>query len=460
MTTLLPLVAGAMPSEGERITSKGLRENRGPLVAKMQKLVEGAVAESREMTGEEQEEFDRLDDAQKRFERMADNQAKIEQCSVTATATAMPGEIDPEGPATGLQPSRSEVEIDSPDLLSSWFRSSVGCATPEDHHVLAGCPDIQRGEIQIRFGRKGKCPQTVRDACGVEYRDLTVGSNGAGGYLSSPGEILGSLEIGLSGPLNSVRNASEIISTSHGNNLLLPMSSDVSTIATLVAEAGAVTEQDVAFTQLELGSYKYASLVQVSLELLRDSATNIPDMLGQMFSERLARAQNQSLTSGTGSSQPKGCVTAAADSGVTSASNTALTFSEVLSLEHSVNHAYRESAKAAFMGNDTTLRIMKSIVDSQGRPIWMPSLQDGTPDKFDGFRYVVNPDMSSGASAKALLFGDFSKFIVREVNTVDIRTLVERSMVNGLVDYLCFMSWDSDLLDTGTNPLKYLTLAS
>ena len=44
MTTLLPLIAGAMPSEGERITSKGLRENRGPLVAKMQKLVEGAVA--------------------------------------------------------------------------------------------------------------------------------------------------------------------------------------------------------------------------------------------------------------------------------------------------------------------------------------------------------------------------------------------------------------------------------
>ena len=86
MTTLLPLVAGAMPSEGERITSKGLRENRGPLVAKMQKLVEGAVAENREMTGEEQEEFDRLEEAQKVYERMAGNQAKIEQASAEICA--------------------------------------------------------------------------------------------------------------------------------------------------------------------------------------------------------------------------------------------------------------------------------------------------------------------------------------------------------------------------------------
>jgi HK97 family phage major capsid protein len=61
-----------------------------------------------------------------------------------------------------------------------------------------------------------------------------------------------------------------------------------------------------------------------------------------------------------------------------------------------------------------------------------------------------------GASAKSVLFGDLSKYIVRTVKDMRVLRLVERYADYYQVGFQLFVRADGDLLNAGTNPVKHL----
>jgi hypothetical protein len=69
---------------------------------------------------------------------------------------------------------------------------------------------------------------------------------------------------------------------------------------------------------------------------------------------------------------------------------------------------------------------------------------------------VINQSMTTPGPAKSMLFGDFSKYIIRDVREVELRRLDERFAVLGQVAFLAFARADGDLLDAGTHPVKYM----
>ena len=116
------------------------------------------------------------------------------------------------------------------------------------------------------------------------------------------------------------------------------------------------------------------------------------------------------------------------------------------------------------MLNEKMLKILKKIKipqfsgDTNGQPLWRPGLSAGVPDTIDGDPYTINQEMPSGSGQKAIIYGDLSKYIIRDVRDITLVRLDERYAELGVVAFLAFSRHDGDLLDAGTNPVKYLTM--
>lgn len=261
-----------------------------------------------------------------------------------------------------------------------------------------------------------------------------------------------------------------VMETATGQALPFPTSNDTNQVATLIAESTQVSEQDATASQITFTSYKYTTgVVRCSLELLQDSAFDLEAWLAERFGERWGRAIEKDATTGAGVSGPTGMVTAILSSGVspviatgdsesTGGSQTgtnSVGYSDLVNLEHSVDPTYRRGAK--YMFHDLTLAAIKKILDKYGRPLWTPGIAVGEPSTINGYPYVINQSMDQiGASKNTIIFGDFSKFIIRKVKDLAVMRLTERYADFGQVGYLGFARWDSNLIDAGTHPLNIL----
>jgi HK97 family phage major capsid protein len=59
------------------------------------------------------------------------------------------------------------------------------------------------------------------------------------------------------------------------------------------------------------------------------------------------------------------------------------------------------------------------------------------------------------ANAKSILFGDFSNYVIRDALDVQIIRLNERFPDNLEVGFIAFQRTDGNLVNAGTNPIKY-----
>jgi HK97 family phage major capsid protein len=247
-----------------------------------------------------------------------------------------------------------------------------------------------------------------------------------------------------------------VLRTEGGGPMPIPTVNDTTNVGSLIGEGVTVGTQDLALGQLVLDAWKYTSKsVLVSVELMQDNSINLPALLGRLLGERIGRIQNTHFTTGTGTGQPNGVVTAATFAQATTGNTTAITLTNLMTLYHSVDPSYRDGPGTKWMMNDNSLLKVKLMLDSQGKPIWLPGLVDRAPDTIMGSPYVINQDMASMTiSAKSILFGDFSKYWIRDVRDVTLLRLDERFAEFLQVAFLAFARTDGDLLDAGTKPIR------
>lgn len=287
-----------------------------------------------------------------------------------------------------------------------------------------------------------------------EMRAQAVGTDASGGYLVPEG-FSNALEESMLA-FGGMREAATVFATASGNDLPWPTVNDTAQKGAILAENTAVAEQDFTFASVIFGAYKYSSkLVKVSVELLQDSAFDLNAYLAAALGTRIARITNEHFTTGTGTAQPNGVVTAAGlgKAGATGQTTT-VTYDDLVDLQHSVDPAYRGGA--IWMTADSSIKVIKKLKDADNRPLWAPGVAVREPDTILGARYVINQDVPAmAASAKSILFGDFSKYMIRDVLGVQVLRLNERYADAHQVGFLAFSRHDGDLLDAGTDPIKY-----
>jgi HK97 family phage major capsid protein len=251
-----------------------------------------------------------------------------------------------------------------------------------------------------------------------------------------------------------------VLTTASGNNLDFPKVDDTAVAVAQHTEAAAMTDDggvDATFTKLTLGAFAYdTEWVQISMELLQDSAIDIETFIGELLGERLARRVNSELTVGDGTGDPLGIVAASA-AGKTAAGTTDFTADEIIDLLHSVDPAYRASPKVRFMFNDNTLAKIRKLKQGDGQYLWtMGDIREGVPGRLLGVPYSVNQAMVNAATGtKPIVFGDFSKYYVRKVGSPVIGVRREYYWPN--IGLAGIVRLDGDLIQTGA--VKHLVMA-
>ncbi|MFT6496261.1 MAG: HK97 family phage major capsid protein [Cycloclasticus pugetii] len=293
---------------------------------------------------------------------------------------------------------------------------------------------------------------------GVIRNTLSTSTGSEGGY-SVQSEVAQTLVEALKA-YGGVREVATVIQTEMGNPLSFPTTDGTAEVGELIGENTTATDQDPTFGTVPVDAYKFSSkVVAVPFELLQDSQIDIESFVNSRLIDRLGRVTNQYLTTGTGTSQPGGIVTGASSGKVgTTGQTTSIIYDDLVDLVHSVDPAYRRQGGTGFMMNDASLKVIRKIKDSQGRPIFLPGydgLSGPMADTILGESVTINQDVAvMAASAKSILFGDFSKYIVRDVMQASLFRFTDSAYAKlGQVGFLMWMRAGGNLTDSSA--VKY-----
>lgn len=281
----------------------------------------------------------------------------------------------------------------------------------------------------------------------VDERAQAAGVDAAGGYTVPEG--FRNTMVEAMKAFGGLLGVAEVITTSTGNSLPWPTNDDTSNEGELLDENTAAAEGDLVFGQAKLGAYTFSSkLVRISLQLLQDSAFNLNAWLPTKLGERIGRASAGYFAIGTGTDQPKGITTGLTRT-VTSATVGKIGYDDLVDLEHTVDPAYRNSGRCRYVLNDSAIREIRKLKDSQNRPLWVPAMAGGIPSTINGQPYTVDNKIPAvGLGAKPIVFGDIkAALVIRQVLGVQTLRLAERYAEFLQVGFLGFARLDSTVQD-------------
>lgn len=390
----------------------------------------------------------KLDDAQK----VAQRTAEVEASLVAPIGDQRIGREDFDGRIRNAAATITEEQRALGQ--QSWFMVQAGFDPTQRHLDAARLCGINPRSREL----------TIRLRDNREYRAGMSTTDNVGGYTIPEG-FVNNFELALLA-YGGIRQAADVIRTATGNNLPWPTGNDTSNEGELLTEEttiGATVNPSVGVKTFY--AYKMSSkLIQISPELLQDSAFDMASQIGTWLGERIGRIESSYYTTGTGSSQPTGILAASGGATVATlstgvaytASATAITWDELTDLIYSVDASYRPGS--AYMMHDNIIRYLRKLMDGEGHYYWQPSITAGINDQILGYPVITNLSMSSTITAgdKTVVFGQLKKFKIRDVAEVRLRRLDERYADTDQIGFVAFHRTDSGLLDAGTHPVKYL----
>jgi HK97 family phage major capsid protein len=365
-------------------------------------LLDSAAAEKRDLSAEENQTYDRI---------MADLDSRSQ---VIETMNA-----------------QAERENRAAEAMKG-FEAQVKPA-------VASVPEINEAEL-IRSLARGE----IRSHS-FEKRDVTKGSTGAPVPTSFYDQV-----IMLARHVGPMLETSTILNTAGGENLQIPSLSAYS-VGTVSSEAAAIGESDPTFNAFKtLGAYKYSFLTQISREMVEDAGVDILGFLATQTGNALGYAVNGALTTGTGTTQPTGIVTAAG-SGITgsTAVSGAFTADNLIDLVYSVDTAGRTLPGTGWQLNAQGISAVRKLKDSAGQYLFSPSLTADARDLLLGYPIFENPAMASPAtSAKSVIFGHLPSYFARTVGGLRLDRSDDYAFQNDLITFRATMRVDGNLIQT------------
>jgi HK97 family phage major capsid protein len=395
-----------------------LQEERHAKAGEARALLDLVEAEARSLTAEEEQEFDA---------RMSDVDALSKEIERRERLAALPYNN------TILREADHTVEQSEPEIRG------VGSQEYRDAFFSG-----------LRKGFVGLTPE--------EKRDLSVGTNSAGGFT-----VPTDLETRIyeyARFQGAIQNVATTITTAAGNPLNIPTVGPTYGTSGWTAEAGSYTESDPAFGQVAMSAHTATHIAQVSEELLADNAINLEDLLARIMGENLYAIQETAFATGDGSSKPVGLFASTGTNtpagspnvGKRTASNSAITADELVDVFHLVSPPYRSRPNCAWLAADSTIaaiRKLKTGVSGDNTFLWQPGLQADQPDLLLGKPIYAHPNAPTIAvAANVIAFGDMSGYYIRRAGTVEIQRLNELYAASGQIGFRASVRVDGKMVDT------------
>lgn len=294
-------------------------------------------------------------------------------------------------------------------------------------------------EYNDAFWKAIRCKSVDHDV----FNALQIGTDSEGGYLV-PDEYQRTLIDALQ-EQNIFRQLAHVITTTSGERKIPVVASHGT--ASWIDEEGSYPETDDAFNQVSIGSFKLATMIKVSEELLNDSAFDVAAYIAREFARRIGAAEEEAFFTGNGTGKPTGILaaTGGAQTGATAASTSAITMDEVMDLFYSLRAPYRRNA--VFIMNDSTVKALRKIKTGTGEYLWQPSVKAGEPDTILNRPVYTSSFMPAIASAaKTILFGDLGYYWVADRQGRSFKRLNELYAPTGQVGFLSSERVDGKLI--------------
>jgi len=400
------------------LESKQLREDRAKAFTAARSIVELATKEGDNLTTEQEaeyakhlEEYGDLDKQVKRVEKL--NELNAEQKQVIEAKAAEVNTTTDEV---------VDIEKQYSDAFTKYLKSGISGLTNEEREVMS------------------------------EKRAQAAGTDSAGGFMV-PQEFSNEMTAAMQA-FGGIRSIARVINTATGGTLDWPTVNSTALTGEWLAENTDAAEQDETFANVTLSAYTASSkYVKYSRQLVQDSAFDINSHVAQALGERIGRITATAYVAGSGSGQPTGVKDSATP--FSAADDVTISFDDMIGLKHDLDPSYRTNA--TWVLNDSTLKSVSTLKDSDGQYLWRPSLIEGSPDLILGHNYVIDQDMQSiAAGNRSVLFGNFSFYIIRDVLNFDLLRLEERFAEAFQIAYVAFMRTDGKLIDGGGGAVKAL----
>jgi HK97 family phage major capsid protein len=245
------------------------------------------------------------------------------------------------------------------------------------------------------------------------------------------------------------------LTTGSGETIEYPVKNGRPTAAQ-VAENTAYGKSDGSWGKTNIGAYKYGVIVEATQEIVDDSQLDILGILAEDAGEAVADKVMADLMVGNGTGKPWGWVTRS--TGAVNAANLAgVTTDNLIDLQHSILRPYRKNA--VFMTSDSAVANLRKLKDTTGNYIWQPSLTAGAPDTILGTSIMTDPNIvTSGAGAKVLVYGDPSKYLIRQAKNLRVVRSDEYGYDRDVVAFKVTWRGSGDLFDLAS--VKALTVTA
>lgn len=410
--------------------SHELKQDRATVLTRLNQLSEKMKGEKRtKMTKDEVIEFDRMMDEKQNL----DKSIKLAETIEAEDRSKVSEQLDKKGSKKGDK----VREIEARTALNTYLR---------------------KGKTELNAEQRGLL-FNPKNGILTETRTQLAGTANVGAELVRE-EYVNIFEQTLK-YYGGMFEAAQVLRTATGGPMPIPTSDDTSNVGAILGEGSADSVTDIQTAEVVYNAYKYTSkAIKVSQELIQDDSYNLVGHIPEIAGIRIGRITNTHFTTGDASSKPQGVTVGASNSSVTFTADT-ITRAKILEFIYSLDAAYRKMPTTALMFNSRTERLIAALTvgSSDDRPLWVPAMTDGVPSTIEGFRYIVNEDMPDADTStnRFMVFGDWSKYIIRQVQDMIIRRTDDRHIEEFNVGFYAFARYDGKVLNSSA--LKYAAVA-
>ena len=279
---------------------------------------------------------------------------------------------------------------------------------------------------------------------GDTTRGLVADTDSGGGFLVAPLEF-NNMVLKTADELCPIRQLATKYTLGNvkslGTPTLTKMSAATWTTEVLVGSADSTIATP---SRRDLTPYKLVKLVKVTKKLLNIGTINPENIVSEEFGRVFAETEENAFATGDGSSKPLGLFYASS-SGIstgrdvsTDNTTTAFTYDGLINAQQSVKGVYRNSKSAGWMFHRDGIAMCRKLKDGDGRYIWQPSTQEGTPDQLLG-NAVYECGFAPNTFTTGLyvgIYGDFSKYWIADRGSMDTQRLVELYAATGEIGFI------------------------
>lgn len=394
-----------------------MRQERAKLIADSRALLEKAEGEKRDLSQEEQTNWDTM---------MNDADAlrgQVERMERQMSTEADLGDAVHRGQRPGMEGSGAGAAIEFRSRgLQGMGSTNAGWRESREWRNLLRTTSPEYG-VGFRNFLRG-------EPIGQEVRALQADLDTAGGYLMAPMQMVDQL-IKAIDDMVFMRQGATVFSVPNADSLGVPTLENDPSDSTWTTELSTGDEDsDMSFGRRELKPHPLAKRIKISRKLLM-KVPNSEQLVMSRLAYKFGITQEKAFLTGSGAGQPLGIFTAHADGVPTSRdvstgnTTTAVTFDGLIEAKFFLKQQYW--ALARWMAHRDFYKQVAKLKDGDGQYLWRESARIGEPDRLLGLPTAMSeysPNTFTTGQYVAALF-DPSQYWVVDSFQLEMQRLVE-----------------------------------